>query len=118
MGKVWEYIYWRLPVGKRQFFDKANNLLEKADSLKQILESGVNNSYNHRNELYNQMSGKIDGLANEVRRLHEENARLERIITHYHKQDMQMFWQEYRKDGESTVDAQKRFFLALSLIHI
>ena len=113
MGKVWEYIYWRLPVGKRQFFDKANNLLEKADSLKQILESGVKNSYNHRNELYNQMSGKIDGLANEVRRLHEENARLERIITHYHKQDMQMFWQEYRKDGESTVDAQKRFFLAL-----
>lgn len=113
MGKVWEYIYWRLPVGKRQFFDKANNLLEKADSLKQILESGVKNSYNHRNELYNQMSGKIDGLANEVRRLHEENARLERIITHYHKQDMQMFWEEYRKDGESTVDAQKRFFLAL-----
>lgn len=113
MGKVWEYIYCRLPVGKRQFFDKANNLLEKADSLKQILESGVKNSYNHRNELYNQMSGKIDGLANEVRRLHEENARLERIITHYHKQDMQMFWQEYRKDGESTVDAQKRFFLAL-----
>lgn len=113
MGRVWEYIYWRLPVGKRQFFDKANNLLEKADSLKQILESGVKNSYNHRNELYNQMSGKIDGLANEVRRLHEENARLERIITHYHKQDMQMFWQEYRKDGESTVDAQKRFFLAL-----
>ena len=48
-----------------------------------------------------------------MRRLHEENARLERIITHYHKQDMQMFWQEYRKDGESTVDAQKRFFLAL-----
>ena len=113
MGKVWEYIYWRLPVGKRQFFDKANNLLEKADSLKQILESGVKNSYNHRNELYNQMSGKIDGLANEVRRLHEENVRLERIITHYHKQDMQMFWEEYRKDGESTVDAQKRFFLAL-----
>ncbi len=113
MGKVWEYIYWHLPVGKRQFFDKANNLLEKADSLKQILESGVKNSYNHRNELYNQMSGKIDGLANEVKRLHEENARLERIITHYHKQDMQMFWQEYRKDGESTVDAQKRFFLAL-----
>ena len=113
MGKVWEYIYWRLPVGKRQFFDKANNLLEKADSLKQILESGVKNSYNHRNELYNQMSGKIDGLTNEVRRLHEENVRLERIITHYHKQDMQMFWQEYRKDGESTVDAQKRFFLAL-----
>ena len=113
MGKVWEYIYWRLPVGKRQFFDKANNLLEKADSLKQILESGVKNSYNHRNELYNQMSGKIDGLANEVRRLHEENVRLERIITHYHKQDMQMFWQEYRKDGESTVDAQKRFFLEL-----
>ena len=113
MGKVWEYIYWRLPVGKRQFFDKANNLLEKADSLKQILESGVKNSYNHRNELYNQMSGKIDGLTNEVRRLHEENVRLERIITHYHKQDMQMFWQEYRKDGESTVDAQKRFFLEL-----
>ena len=113
MGKVWEYIYWRLPVGKRQFFDKANNLLEKADSLKQILESGVKNSYNHRNELYNQMSGKIDGLANEVRRLHEENVRLERIITHYHKQDMQMFWEEYRKEGESTVDAQKRFFLAL-----
>lgn len=113
MGKVWEYIYWRLPVGKRQFFDKVNNLLEKADSLKQILESGVKNSYNHRNELYNKMSGKIDGLANEVRRLHEENARLERIITHYHKQDMQMFWEEYRKDGESTVDAQKRFFLAL-----
>lgn len=113
MGKVWEYIYWRLPVGKRQFFDKVNNLLEKADSLKQILESGVKNSYNHRNELYNQMSGKIDGLANEVRRLHEENVRLERIITHYHKQDMQMFWEEYRKDGESTVDAQKRFFLAL-----
>ena len=113
MGKVWEYIYWRLPVGKRQFFDKANNLLEKADSLKEILESGVKNSYNHRNELYNQMSGKIDGLANEVRRLHEENVRLERIITHYHKQDMQMFWEEYRKDGESTVDAQKRFFLAL-----
>ena len=113
MGRIWDYVYWRLPVGKRQFFDKANNLLEKADSLKQILESGVKNSYNHRNELYNQMSGKIDGLANEVRRLHEENARLERIITHYHKQDMQMFWQEYRKDGESTVDAQKRFFLAL-----
>lgn len=60
------------------------------------------------------MSGKIDGLSNEVRHLHEENARLERIITHYHKQDMQMFWEEYRKDGESTADAQKRFFLALS----
>ena len=113
MGRVWEHIYWHLPVGKSQFFDKANNLLEKADSLKQILESGVKNSYNHRNELYNQMSGKIDGLTNEVRRLHEENVRLERIITHYHKQDMQMFWEEYRKDGESTVDAQKRFFLAL-----
>ena len=80
MGRIWDYVYWRLPVGKRQFFDKANNLLEKADSLKQILESGVKNSYNHRNELYNQMSGKIDGLANEVRRLHEENARLEELL--------------------------------------
>ncbi len=88
--------------------------MEKADSLKQILESGVKNSYNHRNELYNQMSGKIDGLANEVRRLHEENARLERIITHYHKQDMQMFWQEYRKDGESTVDAQKEILSCIT----
>lgn len=113
MRRVWEYIYWRLPVGKRQFFDKANDLVKKADSLRQILESGIKNSYNHQNELYNQMSGKIDGLSNEVRHLHEENARLERIITHYHKQDMQMFWEEYRKDGESTADAQKRFFLAL-----
>ena len=41
MARIWDYVYWRLPVGKRQFFDKANNLLEKADSLKQILESGV-----------------------------------------------------------------------------
>ena len=113
MRRVWEYIYWRLPVGKRQFLDKANDLVKKADSLRQILESGIKNSYNHQNELYNQMSGKIDGLSNEVRHLHEENARLERIITHYHKQDMQMFWEEYRKDGESTADAQKRFFLAL-----
>ena len=66
MRRVWEYIYWRLPVGKRQFFDKANDLVKKADSLRQILESGIKNSYNHQNELYNQMSGKIDGLSNEV----------------------------------------------------
>lgn len=113
MGRIWEYIYWHLPVGKRQFFEKANDLVKKADSLRQILESGIKNSYNHRNELYNQMSGKIDGLSNEVRCLQEENVRLERIITHYHKQDMQMFWEEYRKDGELTADAKKRFFLAL-----
>ena len=24
-----------------------------------------------------------------------------------------MFWEEYRKEGESTADAQKRFFLSL-----
>ena len=63
MRRVWEYIYWRLPVGKRQFLDKANDLVKKADSLRQILESGIKNSYNHQNELYNQMSGKIDGLS-------------------------------------------------------
>ena len=38
MRRVWEYIYWRLPVGKRQFLDKANDLVKKADSLRQILE--------------------------------------------------------------------------------
>lgn len=113
MGRVWEYIYWRLPVGKRQFIDRANQMLEKVDGLKQTLESGIKNSYNHRNQLYEQMSRKIDGLSREVRKLHEENTRLERIVTHYHKQDMQMFWEEYRKEGEATIDAQKRFFLSL-----
>lgn len=86
MGRVWEYIYWRLPVGKRQFIDRANQMLEKVDGLKQTLESGIKNSYNHRNQLYEQMSRKIDGLSREVRKLHEENTRLERIVTHYHKQ--------------------------------
>lgn len=98
MGRIWEYVYWRLPLGKKQFF-------EKIGDLKQSVETIIN----YRNEFH----GRLDALTFEINRLHEENARLERIITHYHKQDMTMFWEGYRKSGESTADAQKRFFLSL-----
>lgn len=98
MGRIWEYVYWRLPLGKKQFF-------EKIGDLKQSVETIIN----YRNEFH----GRLDALTFEINRLHEENARLERIITHYHKQDMMMFWEEYRKSGESTADAQKRFFLSM-----
>ncbi len=98
MGRIWEYVYWRLPLGKKQFF-------EKIGDLKQSVETIIN----YRNEFH----GRLDALTFEINRLHEENARLERIITHYHKQDMTMFWEGYRKKEESTEDAQKRFFHSL-----
>ena len=80
MGRIWDYVYWRLPVGKDSSLTKQTTYWKKQIPKTDFRIRGKN-SYNHRNELYNQMSGKIDGLANEVRRLHEENARLERIIT-------------------------------------
>ena len=95
MGRIWEYVYWRLPLGEKQFFEKVGDLKQSVT--------------NYRNEIH----GRLDGLNFEINRLHEENARLERIITHYHKQDMTMFWEGYRKSGESTADAQKRFFLSM-----
>lgn len=102
MGRIWEYVYWRLPLGKKQFF-------EKVGDLKQVVETSIRNNYNYKNELH----GRLDSLTFEVNRLHEENAQLERIITHYHKQDMMMFWEGYRNGGESTEEAQKRFFMSM-----
>ncbi len=120
MGRLWEYVYWRLPVGKRQFFDKANAVYDKAvcvidkvGEVKRVIESGFENNQRHQNELYDKMGHRLDELTREVKSLQAENVRLERILTHYHKQDMQMFWEEYRKDSETTEDAQKRFFLSL-----
>ena len=109
MGRIWEYVYWRLPLGKRQFFDKVVDIKQAIENIKRAIEISIRDNYNYKNELY----GKLESLTGEVKILQEENARLEKIITHYHKQDMQMFWQEYRREGESTADAQKRFFLAL-----
>ena len=57
--------------------------------------------------------GKLESLTGEVKILQEENARLEKIITHYHEQDMQMFWQEYRREGGTLLMLRKDFFLAL-----
>lgn len=104
MGRIWEYVYWRLPLGKKQFF-------EKVGDLKQAVETSIRNNYNYKNELH----GRLDSLTFEVNRLHEENARLERIITHYHKQDMMMFWENFRRQDESTLDAKKRFFSGLPI---
>ena len=102
MRRIWEYVYWRLPLGKKQFFDKVVDL-------KKAIEISIRDNYNYKTELYE----KLESLTGEVKKLQEENVRLEKVITHYHKQDMQMFWQEYRKEGEATADAQKRFFLSL-----
>lgn len=61
----------------------------------------------------NSCNEKMWQISNDLHYTHEQNARLERILTHYHKQNMKMFWEEYRREGESTEDAQKRFFLSL-----
>ena len=103
--------------------DKLNELNQTLNEIKQSyseVRSSVNNieqtlgdirqSINWLNDQQNQKAWQIN---NDLNHVHEQNDRLERILTHYHKQDMKMFWEEYRKDGESTADAQKRFFMSL-----
>lgn len=99
MGKIWDYIYGRLPLGKGNFYTRIDDLerefLEKVDQIQR------------------QLNFRIDSLQTENNRLIEENRQLEAIVTNYHKQDLQMFWQLYCKADESVEEAKKRFFASL-----
>ena len=86
-----------------------SNIGLSVNNIEQSLED-IRQSINWLNDQQNQ---KVCQLSNELHDVHDQNAHLERILTHYHKQDMKMFWEGYRKGGESTEDAQKRFFLSL-----
>lgn len=135
MGRVKDKLFWWLPVRNRLFMDKYNELQETLNQMKNEILYENKKTNEELNEIKNKLSDKariildimndqherdrrewcdmVWRLEQQLRTVEWKNDRLERILTHYHKQDMKMFWEEYRRDGENTLEAQKRFFLSL-----
>ena len=104
--------------------DIQNKILHSKDEVRETVHYEVQNMLSDIKNILTMQDEQLEKVTDELKNIiwneqlelkkqQEQNARLERILTYYHKQDMQMFWQEYRRDGETTEDAQKRFFLSL-----
>lgn len=127
MMSIKEFIKKHMPL-TRQKFEQNQRLMqtsfdEKLDEFQRLIQISLDKNLN---EFDNHLERKVTpyleqtsqdiknlSLVLETQKIESRFNDLEQLITHYKNQRDQLFWQMYRHDDETVLDAKKRFFMNL-----